>query len=165
MTTELFRNGEQPLGSASAEWSVLGVLTHCRLPRVCQVLWTSLEEPLALAGAPLEAGWSLALLILRQTSCWQLLSQACVLLPWHAQGKGCLEPEPQDFLEVAVKYHPTWGCRSPRNGGTLAPCHGLSVPCSSLHRGCGLTGRGRHRAGFHVKRAIKGRNLLTWRSV
>lgn len=54
MTTELFRNGEQPLGSASAEWSVLGVLPHCGLPRVCQVLWTSLEEPPAPAGALLE---------------------------------------------------------------------------------------------------------------
>lgn len=68
MTTELFRNGEQPFGSASAEWSVLGVLTHCGLPRVCWVLWTSPEEPPAPAGAPLEAGWSLALLILLQTS-------------------------------------------------------------------------------------------------
>lgn len=85
--------------------------------------------------------------------------------PGMHRGGGCLEPEPQDFLETAVKYHPTWGCRSPRSGGTLAPCHGLSVPCSSLHRGCGLAGRGRHRAGFHVKRAIKGRNLLTWHSV
>jgi len=53
----------------------------------------------------------------------------------------------------------------PGSEGTPVPCRGLSAPCDSLQGGCGLTGRGRQRAGFHVKRAIKGRNLLTWRSV
>lgn len=114
MTTELFRNGEQPLGSASAEWSVLGVLTHCRLPRVCQVLWTILEEPPALAAAPLEVGWSLAALILRQTSCWQLLSQACMLLPWHAQGKGVPGARTSRFSGNDSEIPPNMGLQIPQ---------------------------------------------------
>lgn len=114
MTTELFRNGEQPLGSASAEWSVLGVLTHCRLPRVCQVLWTSLEEPPALAAAPLEVGWSLAALILWQTSCWQLLSQACMLLPWHAQGKGMPGARTSRFSGNDSEIPPNMGLQIPQ---------------------------------------------------
>lgn len=121
MTTELFRNGEQPLGSASAEWSVLGVLPHCGLPRVCQVLWTSLEEPPALAGALLEAGWSLALLILRQTSCWQLLSQACMLLPRHAQGKGVPGARTSRFSGSGSEIPPDTGLKIPQERGDPGP--------------------------------------------
>lgn len=166
----VFRNGEQPFGSPSSEWSVLGVLTDCGLPRVCPVLWTSPEEPPAPAGAQLEARRGLAPLILRQASCWQLPSRACVLLPRHAsplqqREGGCPELGPQDLLGVTVKCHPVRRCRSPRSRGTPVLCHGLSAPCNSLHGGCGLAGSERQRAGFHVKRAIKGRNLLTWRSV
>lgn len=121
MTTELFRNGEQPFGSASAEWSVLGVLTHCGLPRVCWVLWTSPEEPPAPAGAPLEAGWSLALLILRQTSCWQLLSQACVLLPRHAQGKGVPGARTSRFSGSGSEIPPDTGLQIPQEWGDPGP--------------------------------------------
>lgn len=117
MTTELFRNGEQPLGSASAQWSVLGVLTHCGLPRVCQVLWTSLEEAPAPAGAALEAGWSLAPLIPRQTSCWQLLSQACVLLPRHAQGRGVPAARTSRFSGSGSEIAPDTGLQIPQQWG------------------------------------------------
>lgn len=127
---------DQPRGASCSSWCSFG---------------SGMEPGTAYPSANLPAGSSSARPV---CSC-----------PGMHRGRGCLEPEPQDFLEAAVKYHLTQGCRSPRNGGTLVPCHGLSVPCSSLHRGCGLTGRGRHRAGFHVKRAIKGRNLLTRRSV
>ena len=140
------------------------------LTRVCPVLWTGPEEPPALAGAQLEARWSLAPLILRQASHWQLPGRACVLLPRHASplqhGKGVPGAGTSRSFGGGGEMPPDaelW--IPPGSEGTPVPCRGLSAPCDSLQGGCGLTGWGRQRAGFHVKRAIKGRNLLTWRSV
>lgn len=89
---------------------------------------------------------------------------ACVTPP--ARGKGGARSWD---LKIFWKWQQNvTRCRAvdpPERGGTPVLCRRLSAPCNSLHGGCGLTGRGRQRAGFHVKRAIKGRNLLTWRSV